>query len=107
MALVKHMPRMASTPVYSSPPETRSSVTEYGYRNSSPGGSECSPMTTMSNGRCDDRAGIMRHSLSGQFPSVSLFKEYQDAAMAVKCLSIFPIVSSNRYFVSHLFENFD
>lgn len=26
---------------------------------------------------------VVRHSLAGRFPSVSLFKEYQNAAMAV------------------------
>lgn len=30
-----------------------------------------------------------RHSLAGQFPTVSLFKEYQNAAMAVSNLLIF------------------
>lgn len=35
-----------------------------------------------------DETGIMRHSLSGMFPTVSLFKEYQNAAMAVTTGSI-------------------
>ena len=31
---------------------------------------------------------VMKHSLAGRFPSVSLFKEYQNAAMAVNYLFI-------------------
>ncbi|EXC31001.1 hypothetical protein L484_021302 [Morus notabilis] len=41
-------------------------------------GSECSPV---SYGRIQEKESSM-HSLSGNFPSVSLFKEYQNAAMA-------------------------
>lgn len=44
-------------------------------------GSEGSPANSGS-GRNEGNE-ITRHSLSGQFPSVSLFKEYQNAAMAV------------------------
>lgn len=31
----------------------------------------------------EEKDNGMRHSLSGMFPTVSLFKEYQNAAMAV------------------------
>lgn len=48
--------------------------------------SEASPPG--SSGRSDER-DVMRHSLSGSFPSVSLFKEYQNAAMAVIDSSLF------------------
>ncbi|KAK8574067.1 hypothetical protein V6N13_097061 [Hibiscus sabdariffa] len=41
-------------------------------------GSEVSPTSC---GRSEEKEG-MRHSLSGMFPSVELFKEYQNAAMA-------------------------
>lgn len=49
---------------YSSPELDRSN-------NNSPIGSECSPATTL------------RHCLAAPFPTVSLFKQYQNAAMAV------------------------
>jgi hypothetical protein len=34
----------------------------------------------------EEQESSMRHSLSGRFPTVSLFKEYQNAAMAVSIL---------------------
>lgn len=42
-------------------------------------GSDVSP------GSCgwSEEKEVMKHSLSGKFPSVELFKEYQNAAMAV------------------------
>lgn len=42
----------------------------------------------------------LRHSLAGQFPTVSLFKEYQNAAMAV---SYHQLISSRAYL--KLFDN--
>ncbi|RAL52374.1 unnamed protein product [Cuscuta campestris] len=97
LALVKHVQRTAARPVYSSPPETRSSVTEYGNCNNSPGSSECSPVTTMNQGRCDDRTGFTRHSLFGQFPTVELFKDYQNAAMAILERSDYTMISGSPY----------
>lgn len=85
MAAVKHVRRTPTVTNYSSPVMRRSPspVTEYEHRYNSPIGSDCSPATTMSHGQCEDRDGVVRHSLAGRFPSVSLFKEYQNAAMAV------------------------
>ncbi|KAL2250521.1 UNVERIFIED_CONTAM: hypothetical protein Sindi_2174400 [Sesamum indicum] len=39
----------------------------------------------------------MRHSLAGQFPTVSLFKEFQNAAMAILEKSDYTMISGNRY----------
>ncbi|CAH9050375.1 unnamed protein product [Cuscuta epithymum] len=97
LAMVKHQQRTAATPVHSSPQETRYPVTEYGYCSNSPVSSECSPGTKMNHGRCDDRTGITRHSLCGQFPSVDLFKEYQNAAMAILERSDYTIISGSPY----------
>ncbi|KAH6805890.1 peptide transporter family protein [Perilla frutescens var. frutescens] len=38
-----------------------------------------------------------RHSLAGQFPTVSLFKEYQNAAMAILEKSDYTMISGNTY----------
>lgn len=69
--VVKHAHRTPTTPpaYTASSTETRDlAITEY-----------CSPnASTVS---CEKAEA--RHSLAGQFPTVSLFKEYQDAAMAV------------------------
>ncbi|XP_022983918.1 uncharacterized protein LOC111482396 [Cucurbita maxima] len=40
---------------------------------------------------------VARHSLSGQFPSVSLFKEYQNAAMAILEKSDFTMIAGNPF----------
>lgn len=49
-------------------------------------GSEGSPAFSRSG--LNEEREVARHSLSGQFPSVSLFKEYQNAAMAVFSSSV-------------------
>lgn len=88
MAVVKHVQRTPSVTNYSSPPVTRRSpVSQYDQNYNSPTGSESSP----------DRDGIMRHSLAGQFPSVSLFKEYQNAAMAILEKSDYTMISGNPF----------
>lgn len=74
--VVKHVQRTPTTPLaYSADmTEVRNlSVTEF-----------CSPNS--SSVSCEKAEA--RHSLAGQFPTVSLFKEYQNAAMAVSCLLI-------------------
>ncbi|EXC31272.1 hypothetical protein L484_011351 [Morus notabilis] len=65
---------LSAVAVYSSPPEKYLSP-EIGRFS----GSECSPV---SYGRIQEKESSM-HSLSANFPSVSLFKEYQNVAMAV------------------------
>lgn len=70
---VKHVQRTPKTPAYSSSssPETGMfSLTEF------------SPSSEMNCWQAEDRENV-RHGLLGKFPSVSLFKEYQNAAMAV------------------------
>lgn len=76
LALVRTAQRSPSANVYSSP--------EIGMLNPA---QEISSYTEVSP-RCfgikdEDKDNGMRHSLSGMFPTVSLFKEYQNAAMAV------------------------
>lgn len=89
MAVVKHEHRTSpSVTNYSAP-------CEQSYN--SPIGSDCSPVTMMSNGLCEDRDGIMRHSLAGRFPSVSLFKEYQNAAMAILEKSDYTMISGHPF----------
>lgn len=52
----------------------------------SPGiGNFASPVSYAQRDERDNSSGSV-HSLTGRFPSVSLFKEYQNAAMAVSVL---------------------
>ncbi|CAN4116096.1 unnamed protein product [Withania somnifera] len=89
MAVVKHVQRTSpSVTTYSAP-------CEHSYN--SPMGSGCSQATTMSHGLCEDRDGIVRHSLAGRFPSVSLFKEYQNAAMAILEKSDYTMISGHPF----------
>ncbi|MCD7448110.1 hypothetical protein HAX54_038204 [Datura stramonium] len=99
MAVVKHVQRAPAVTNYSSPVTRRSPapVTGYDHSYNSPIGSDCSPVTTMIHGQCEDRDGIMRHSLAGQFPSVSLFKEYQNAAMAILEKSDYTMISGHPF----------
>ncbi|PRQ43282.1 hypothetical protein RchiOBHm_Chr3g0466791 [Rosa chinensis] len=74
LAVVRNVPRTPTTPVYASP-ETHLS----------PGiGRFSSPVSYPQREERDNNpVQMVQHSLSGMFPSVSLFKEYQDAAMAI------------------------
>lgn len=71
LAMVKHA---YQTPTYTSPETRTLNLNQF-----SPIGSDCSPRSC---GQCNE-SEFPRHSLAGQFPSVSLFKDYQNAAMAV------------------------
>lgn len=51
----------------------------------------------------EEKSGTTTHSLSGRFPSVSLFKEYQNAAMAV---FLFPSICSCGFLLSFSCELF-
>ncbi|XP_059305600.1 uncharacterized protein LOC132057153 isoform X2 [Lycium ferocissimum] len=82
MAVVKHVQRTPTVTNYSSPV---AQVMEYDHSCNSPFGSDCSPVTMMS------------HSLAGQFPSVSLFKEYQNAAMAILEKSDYTMISRHPF----------
>lgn len=66
------------------------------------GGHELSSYTTEASPRCfgrneDEKDSGMRHSLSGRFPSVSLFKEYQNAAMAILEKTDYTLISGNPF----------
>lgn len=74
LAMVKHA---YQTPTYMSPDTRASNVNQF-----SPIGSDCFPK---SYNQCKE-GEFPRHSLAGQFPSVSLFKDYQNAAMSVSLL---------------------
>ncbi|XP_019052778.1 PREDICTED: uncharacterized protein LOC104594556 [Nelumbo nucifera] len=87
MVVVKHLQRTPTTPVYSSLDAGRFSVQEI-----SPV-SDGSPFDSRQSGDTDN----MRHSLSGRFPSVSLFKEYQNAAMAILEKTDYTIISGSPY----------
>lgn len=56
-------------------------------------GSECSPE---SHGRIHEKESS-GHSLSGNFPSVSLFKEYQNAAMAILEKTDYTMISGHPF----------
>lgn len=88
LMVVKHMPRTPTTPspcITHSPEMRNCAMTDYQSPN----------VSTMSYGKTE-----LRHSLAGQFPTVSLFKEYQNAAMAV---SYHQLISSRAYL--KLFDN--
>ncbi|PIN11971.1 hypothetical protein CDL12_15436 [Handroanthus impetiginosus] len=84
LMMVKHVQRtpMASPAYITDSPETRSyDVTD------------ChSPSASLSYEKSE-----MRHSLAGQFPTVSLFKEYQNAAMSILEKSDYTMISGNPY----------
>ncbi|KAL6534275.1 hypothetical protein OROHE_013200 [Orobanche hederae] len=84
MMMVKHVPR---TPVASPAYNADSSYTSSSVVTNSRGpiASEVSEKTEM------------RHCLAGQFPSVSLFKDYQNAAMAILEKTDYTVISGNPY----------
>ncbi|KAM7526334.1 hypothetical protein LguiA_016236 [Lonicera macranthoides] len=90
LAMVKHVQRTPTTPSYSSPEAGRFSVKEY----SMPTASECSPM---SYAQCEEKEGVRLHSLSGRFPTVSLFKEYQNAAMEILEKTDYTMISGSPF----------
>ncbi|XP_043721639.1 uncharacterized protein LOC122669065 [Telopea speciosissima] len=84
LVIVKHLQRTPTTPSYSSPDTGRFTVQEI-----SPASSGASPSSFWLN----DTKNNTPHSLSGQFPSVSLFKEYQNAAMAILEKTDYTVIS--------------
>ncbi|XP_027070216.2 uncharacterized protein [Coffea arabica] len=90
LALVKHVQRTPTTPPLHSPSETKScAITGFNTSGNTPSGSDYH----------EDREteSFTRHSLSGRFPTVSLFKEYQDAAMAILEKNDYTLISGYRY----------
>ncbi|KAL5742766.1 hypothetical protein ACOSP7_029498 [Xanthoceras sorbifolium] len=68
-------------------------------RNSPSAATYCSPEAYLSPGISgrNEEQDIMKHSLSGRFPSVSLFKEYQNAAMAILEKSDYTMISGSPF----------
>ncbi|KAL3536392.1 hypothetical protein ACH5RR_004853 [Cinchona calisaya] len=100
LAIVKHVQRTPTTPPVHSSPETRSyAITSFcTNNNNSPCASDCSPVTTTTMNHEDrETDSLMRHSLSGSFPTVSLFKEYQQAAMAILEKGDYTVISGYHY----------
>ncbi|XP_057471834.1 uncharacterized protein LOC130760496 isoform X2 [Actinidia eriantha] len=85
LVMVQRTP--TAPPSYPSPESTRFSV-------------ECNPIVSecsnLSYGQIEEKES-MRHSLSGRFPSVSLFKEYQNAAMAILEKSDYTMISGSPF----------
>ncbi|XVE61868.1 hypothetical protein DITRI_Ditri06bG0073700 [Diplodiscus trichospermus] len=89
MAVVRRNP-ITPSPEYRSPEMYLSP----GFRGVDSGnGSEVSPGSC---GRSEEKEG-MRHSLSGKFPSVEVFKEYQNAAMAILEKSDYTMISGSPF----------
>ncbi|XP_057436996.1 uncharacterized protein LOC130729304 isoform X3 [Lotus japonicus] len=91
LALVRSVQRMPPAKVYSSPETGKLSEATQ----------ELSSYTEVSP-RCfgrgeEEKENSLRHSLSGSFPSVSLFKEYQNAAMAILEKTDYTLISGNPY----------
>ncbi|KAE9592076.1 hypothetical protein Lalb_Chr19g0125411 [Lupinus albus] len=99
LALVRNVQRTPPAPakVYSSPEAYLSpEIGKFG-------GHEMSSYMTEVSPRCfgrneeENESGSMRHGLSGRFPSVSTFKEYQNAAMAILEKSDYTLISGNPF----------
>ncbi|XP_059667823.1 uncharacterized protein LOC132313161 isoform X2 [Cornus florida] len=95
LAVIRHVQRTPTTPLYSSPDSRRFSSPDVGRFavNEYNPGFEGSPI----NCRQSDGRPNMTHSLAGQFPSVSLFKEYQNAAMAILEKTDYTLISGSPY----------
>ncbi|CAL5334931.1 unnamed protein product [Camellia sinensis] len=88
LAVVKHVQRTPNMLSYSSPESRRFVV-----KDCSPTASGCSPFNY---GQSEEKESST-HSLSGRFPSVSLFKEYQNAAMAILEKSDYTMISGSPF----------
>ncbi|KVI12095.1 hypothetical protein Ccrd_009456, partial [Cynara cardunculus var. scolymus] len=75
LVMVKHVQRTPTTP--------SSSCSEY-------------PIQSPTN-NCSSDCSVMTHSLSGRFPTVALFKEYQNAAMAILEKGDYTLISGNPF----------
>ncbi|CAI9117211.1 OLC1v1018559C1 [Oldenlandia corymbosa var. corymbosa] len=94
LAVVKHVPRTPTTPpVFHSPEARTADVSPFSRNRNCPLQSYHSPVSTPTN----PETTVMRHSLSGRFPTVSLFKEYQDAAMAILEKSDYTMISGHPF----------
>ncbi|XAR68954.1 hypothetical protein NMG60_11000378 [Bertholletia excelsa] len=90
LIMVKHVQRTPTTPSYSS-----TDIRTYPGRERSPTALASSPFNV--NYEQSEEKENTKHCLSGRFPSVSLFKEYQNAAMAILEKSDYMMISGNPY----------
>ncbi|KAL8191743.1 hypothetical protein R6Q57_028474 [Mikania cordata] len=74
LAMVKHVQRTPTTP-----------------------SSYCSDYQLQSPVNCSSDCSVMKHSLSGRFPTVNLFKEYQNAATAILEKGDYTMISGNPF----------
>ncbi|PPD68821.1 hypothetical protein GOBAR_DD34295 [Gossypium barbadense] len=81
------------TPITSLPERSPEMYLSPGFGRVDVNGSEVSPGSSV---RSEEKEG-MRHSLSGMFPSVALFKQYQNAAMAILEKSDYTMISGNPF----------
>ncbi|XP_075637577.1 uncharacterized protein LOC142609753 [Castanea sativa] len=90
--LKNNVQRTPTTPVYSSPePYLSPEIGKFSVKEIS----ASSEVSFGSFGRSEEKQ--MVHSLSGRFPSVSLFKEYQNTAMAILERSDYVMISGNPF----------
>ncbi|KAL5549969.1 hypothetical protein UlMin_000145 [Ulmus minor] len=86
LAIVRNVQRRPTVPVYTSPESYLSpEIGRFPGSDSSPGSY-----------RSEEKESSV-HSLSGKFPSVSLFKEYQNAAMAILEKSDYTMISGHPF----------
>uniref|UniRef100_A0A2N9IL49 Uncharacterized protein n=1 Tax=Fagus sylvatica TaxID=28930 RepID=A0A2N9IL49_FAGSY len=89
LVVLRNVQRTPTAPVYSSPEVYLSpEIGKFSVK-------ELSACSEGSFGRSEEEH--IRHSLSGRFPSVSLFKEYQNAAMAILEKTDYVTISGNPF----------
>ncbi|KAK6942957.1 hypothetical protein RJ641_028334 [Dillenia turbinata] len=87
-AVVKHVQRspiVTSPYSYPSPENGRYTVTEV------------SPVPEVNHRQLEERENAYKHCLSGHFPSVSAFKDYQNAAMLILEKTDYTMISGNPF----------
>lgn len=88
MVVVKNLKQTPTTP----PPSSYSSLDTGRFSVQ-----EVSPTAEVSPFNFPEDDGSMKHSLLGRFPSVSLFKDYQNAAMAILEKTDYTMISGNPF----------
>ncbi|GMH10144.1 hypothetical protein Nepgr_011985 [Nepenthes gracilis] len=90
LVVVKHAHHQSpAAPVYTSP-----DIGNFFVKEMSPSSEATTPRTQYMNNENKD---VLRHSLSGRFPTVSLFKEYQNAAMSILEKSDYTVISGSPF----------
>ncbi|CAN8259959.1 unnamed protein product [Cochlearia groenlandica] len=93
LALVTTAQRNSTPIVHSTKFSSPESYLSPGIRQASPFSEVSPPLSCVKN----DAVTEMRHSLSGSFPSASLFKDYQNSAMAILEKSDYTMISGKSY----------